>query len=150
MNAATTTPALQQHPHPAPHRGRISLFAIWFSILAGPLVWSLQQVINAGLAAHSCYPHDEPVSAPIWSAMAKGATWVELIACLVCVIGAVVAWRSWRRTRTERSGSAHHLIEAGDGRSRFMAMVGLLSSSLFLLAVLFAAVSFWIVPGCGG
>ncbi|HUL63875.1 MAG TPA: hypothetical protein VLW55_04600 [Burkholderiaceae bacterium] len=148
MNAATT-PALEQHPHPAPHRGRISLVGVWFSILAGPLVWSLQQIVNAGLAAHSCYPHDEPMRAPIWGAATAGATWIELIACIVCVIAGAVAWRNWRRTRTEHSGSAHHLIEAGEGRSRFMSMVGLLSSGLFLLAVLLAAAGLWIVRGCG-
>lgn len=45
-------------------------------------------------------------------------------------------------------GSGHHLLESGDGRSRFMAMVGMICSSLFLLGVVVALGILYSVAGC--
>jgi hypothetical protein len=41
-------------------------------------------------------------------------------------------------------------MEAGDGRTRFMAMVGLICSGLFLLATIFATGLLYMVQPCNG
>jgi hypothetical protein len=146
MNAANATP--QQQPHPAPHRDRLSLAAAWFAILAAPVAWSVQLLVNAPLVAHACYPHDEPLATPALSHLLAAAGWVEGLALALCLAGGAMALRNWRRTRNERPGTAHHLIEGGDGRSRFMAMAGLLTSSLFLIGVIFAAFNLTLAVPC--
>jgi hypothetical protein len=152
MNTAATASSSPMHrqPHPSPHRAKVGAFPIWFAIVAAPLAWNLQLLFNVALVAHGCYPHDEPRSEPLWNHLATATTAIEAIAMAVCVVAGLVAWRNWRRTREEAAGSAHHLIEGGDGRTRFMAMVGILCSGLFGLAVLFSAGLLAVVPPCAG
>lgn len=149
MNASATSP-MHREPHPAPQRERVGAFAIWFAIVAAPLAWNLQLLFNATLAAHGCYPHDEPLASPIWVHLMPVTAAIEVAAIAICVLAGIVATRNWRLTREEKPGSAHHLIEAGDGRTRFMAMVGLLCSGLFGLAVLLSAGMISVVPVCSG
>jgi hypothetical protein len=148
MNTAATAPSLEQQPHPAPHRSRVSPLATWFAVLAAPVAWNLQQLVDAATAAHGCYPHDEPVGAPLWHSLAAVALWVNVLACVVCIAAGLVAWRNWRSTLSEGPGSANRLLGGGEGRTRFLAMAGLMSSGLFLVAVLFAAGGLLIVGTC--
>ena len=148
--ASPTTSGPEQGVHPSPHRDRVSPWAMWFCILGAPVAWSVQQLVNAPLFAHGCYPKDVPLASPIWTNAGGVALSVELIAMVICVVAGLVAWRNWGRTRAEKEGSGHHLMEAGDGRSRFMAMVGLICSGLFLLATIFATGLLYMVQPCNG
>ena len=108
--------------------------------------------------------HREPHPAPQRERVGAFAIWFAIVAAplawnlqllfnaaiAICVLAGIVATRNWRLTREEKPGSAHHLIEAGDGRTRFMAMVGLLCSGLFGLAVLLSAGMISVVPVCSG
>lgn len=147
MNGDTT---VHRQAHPAPHRARVGAVATWFAILAGPLAWSAQLLVNSTIAAHGCYPHDMPLAGSIWGNARSVMAGVEIVALAFCALAGLGGWRNWLRTRDEKQGSAHHLLEAGDGRTRFMAMVGLMTSVLFLVAVAFAAFNLAAVPACGG
>jgi hypothetical protein len=146
--AATSVPA--QGVHASPHRDRVSPWAMWFGILGAPVAWSLQELIDVPLFAHGCFPKDVPIAEPIWVHAGSVALAVELVAVMVCVVAGLAAWRNWRRTRTEKGGSGHHLLEAGDGRSRFMAMVGMICSGLFLLATVVSIAFLYVVSPCNG
>jgi len=153
MNDPRPTPAGHgpaQGFHPSPHRDRVSPWAMWFCILGAPTAWSIQQLVNSPLFAHGCYPKDVPIAEPIWSNAFGVALWVELVALAVCIAAGLTAWRNWRRTRGEKEGSGHHLVESGDGRSRFMAMVGMICSGLFLLSTVFATALLFMVQPCNG
>ena len=154
MNASLSTASgpggPHGQPHPSPQRANVGRWAIWFAIVAAPLAWNLQLLVNVPIASYACFPHDVPFDAPIWSNLDTVTTVVEAVAVLVCVIAGLVGWRNWRRTHQEKPGSAHRLIEGGDGRTRFMAMVGMLVSGLFLIAVLFSCINLYAVPPCGG
>ena len=123
---------------------------MWFAILGAPTAWSIQQLVSPTIFAHGCYPEDMPLFEPIWGNALGVTLWIEAIAIVLCVAAGVVAWRNWRRTRDEKEGSAHHLMESGDGRTRFMALVGLICSGLFLIAVAFSTALLYMVPPCGG
>jgi hypothetical protein len=142
--------AVHRQAHPAPHRARVGLVPIWFAILAGPLAWSTQLLVNSTIAAHGCYPHDMPIASSIWGNAHGVMAGIEIAALVLCVWAGLTGWRNWRRTREEKGGSAHHLLEGGDGRTRFMSMVGMLTSALFLVAVAFSALNLTAVPACGG
>ena len=122
----------------------------WLAIVSAPLAWVLQLWVNVTVSAHACYPHDVPLAQPIWAHLAFTTALVEAIAICLCVFSGGLAWRNWQRTRNEKPGTAHRLIESGDGRARFLAMVAMLTSGLFLFAVVLTLINLAAVPPCGG
>ncbi len=154
MNArtspATPTTLKSGEDHPSPHRDRVGPWSIGFGLLAAPLVWVVELLVNFGLAAYACYPHDIPLASALWGWLHGYLVVVDVVAVLVCAAATVVALRMWRKTRHERPGSGHHLMESGDGRTRFLAMTSVLTSLLFLVAVLLQVFNVFVVPACSG
>ena len=125
--------------YPAPHRGQVSRLALWTGIFGGPLFWGVQLLVGYGLVAHNCYPEAIPHHRPVFAGT-HGAVLLVSVVALAGTLGAgLVALRSWRATSDERGGQATHLLHNAEGRTRFMAMAGLIMSGLFLLGVLTAA-----------
>lgn len=147
---SASSASVRNQPHPAPHRERVNPWAVWFGLLGAPLAWGAQLLINSALGAHGCYPHDVPLAVPVWSDMRQVMLGVEVAAILVCAAALLSAWFTWRRARHEKQGSGHHVVEAGDGRTRFMAMAGLMTSLLFLAGAGFACINVILVPACAG
>ncbi len=136
--------------HPSPHRHQVPGWSAWFSVMAAPLAWVLQLVVNVSLSSYACYPHDVPLATPLWTHMLGIAMTVEAVALLICIAAGLVSWRNWRRSRGEKPGDAHELIGGGNGRSRFVAMTGMLVSGLFLIATAFATINLAGIQPCGG
>lgn len=136
-------------PHPSPHRKRVALLALWFGIAAAPLAWDAQLLSSVSIAGHACFPKATPLSQPMEGGLPSLLIAVNLAAIAVALCGAVVAWSSWRKTRQERPGSVHDLLDVGDGRTRFMAMCGVMVSGLFVIALAFGTVTLTLVPLCG-
>jgi hypothetical protein len=142
--AATTSNAEQ----PAPHRGRVSLLALWTGLAAAPAAWTAQLlgfVLTAGLL-----PRDVPLDAPIWNGLRAGLMAISAAAIVIAVASMALSYLSWTRTRGERPGSGHQLISGGDGRTRFLSMCGLLVSALFLVAIGFETLPLLLSPLCRG
>src|SRR5665213_997798 len=135
--------------HPAPQRKHVGLAALLFGIAAAPAAWNAQLLLSVALSGHACYPRDALLSVPLWSGLWSILLAISLVGIMVAVAGVLVAWRSWRHTFDEREGSAHQLLDLGEGRTRFMAMCGILSSALFLVALVFATAALYLVPLCG-
>jgi len=66
----------------------------------------------------------------------------------LAILGGLVSFRNWRLTFDEAPGSAHHLLDNGEGRTRFLAMFGILTSVLFALGLVFATAAVFLVPLC--
>jgi formate-dependent nitrite reductase membrane component NrfD len=145
----TSVPPPVSTTHPAPHRHRVGLAALLFGLAAAPLAWNFQVLFSSSLAGYVCFPHAAPLSAPLWSGWRPVLFAVAGISIAVAVLGGLVSLRNWQRTFQERSGSAHHLLDLGEGRTRFMAMGGMLIGALFIYALLFGATALWLVPPCG-
>lgn len=141
--------SVHHQPHPSPHRGRVSLWSSWFGLLAAPHAWGLQLLVNSAITGYACYPHDVPLDSPLWAGVRTTLAVVEALAVALALAGGWTAWRNWRRTRQEKPGSGQRLMEAGDGRTRFMAMSGMMVSVLFLVAIVFSWIQFAVLPGCG-
>lgn len=142
--------------HPAPKRGHVRLFALWFGLLGGFVAWTLQTLVNLPVAAHGCYPQLAPLSHPVIAVRGLAFT-VSVAAVLVSAAAMFVAWRSWSRTREENQGSsgagdahgpAAALLETGEGRTRFMALAGVLTSGGFLLLTAVHALTIFLVGPC--
>lgn len=149
-SAGSSSPAAHGQPHPAPHRARVRAWSLWFAIAGAPLAWLMQLVVNAVLAGNACYPHDVPLAQPAWPQLLQVSAGVEVVALLICLAAGATAWRNWRRSHAEAPGDGHQAVASGDGRTRFMAMVGMLCSALFLGATALAFAFIGTVPPCAG
>lgn len=134
--------------HPSPHRARTSLTRLLYGLIAAPMAWVISQVASSTLAQEACFPKTEPLASPAFD----GAHLLQFAllgaAFVISASGAWVAYTSWRQTRQEAEGDTHLMLSAGEGRSRFMALAGLLTSVGFLVGVLFSIPAVMFVPAC--
>jgi hypothetical protein len=137
-------------PHPAPHRRRVTAFESVFGLIAGPLAWAAQLDLNYALASRWCFPKDERALLPLaasdwtWPAMIIGM----LAAVSIGLAALLVSWRAYRATRAEQTGGVRELMDVGSGRTRFLALWGVLLGSGFALASGLTAVAFIVLPRC--
>jgi hypothetical protein len=137
--------------HPAPHRERVSLLALLFGLAAGPAGWIAQLLLGYGLSSYACYPSDEPqlTSPPRgWSGEHVWLLAINLLCLALTVAGFLTALANWRRTRAEKEGGAHRLLQTGEGRARFLALSGMLACGVFALAILANTWTVLGVPAC--
>jgi hypothetical protein len=103
---------------------------------AAPLFWLGQMMLGYGVSAYVCYPGDHPLGPTAGSGLTSALMMFNLIALAGCAAGASVSWRIWAQLR------------AGDGRNRFLALWGVMSSLWFFAAVLFNAIVSIMVTPC--
>jgi uncharacterized membrane protein len=147
---AAAEPTTNGVGHPAPSRHRVSPLALWFGLVGAPAAWSAQLLIDYPFAAHACYPHLVPLTAPF---MGRGRLWtilaiVSIAAVLVSLAALAVAYRSWRATKDEAAGETHEALDSGEGRTRFMAMAAVMTGTLFSLAAITHGISLLLVSPC--
>lgn len=147
MTASSTSSASPEHPSQG--RREIGPFRLAFGVLAAPLAWSADELFSYGAASHLCRMKasggDQSLTVP-------GSPWfwgLLVVTLIIAVAGFVVALGNWRKTREEQTGSGHHLLELGEGRSRFVAMCGMLTSGGFLVAFVFMLANLILAPLCG-
>jgi hypothetical protein len=135
--------------HPSPGRHAVSQPMLWFGLLAAPLAWSLEELLSYGIASYVCRMKASGVE----QTLTHGETpwfWVVLVSTLIIALaGSWVALANWRKTRGEKGGAGQHLLELGEGRSRFIAMASVLTSGGFLLAFVFMFLNLALAPLCG-
>jgi hypothetical protein len=119
---------------PAPEV-RLRFFWLLLGIAAAPLAWLGQVMLGYGLTTGACYPGDHPLYPRETGALLAALVVCDLVALAICAAGAVVSWRG-RRT-------------AKNGRDRFLALWGVLSSLWFFAAILFNVLAS-LVPRCAG
>jgi hypothetical protein len=134
---------------PVPARHTASLAALWFGLFAAPAVWSVQLLVLYPLVAHSCFPREHPLAMPVIRSLSTATGLVTAVALAVALLAGLVALRSWRAAQPERESPELHLLETGEGRSRFMAFGGVVLSGLFLFGILMNAVPLLLLGPCG-
>ncbi|RTL88486.1 MAG: hypothetical protein EKK29_05110 [Hyphomicrobiales bacterium] len=135
--------------HPAPHRTRIPDAALFSALLAPPLAWSAQLLLNYGLASHACFPSWSPKASPMWGWLDASLLAINLAALVIAIAATVVSFVLWRRVSREAAGSHEDLLDAGQGRTRFFAIWGVWSGVWFIVQILFGTIAAVGVPGCG-
>jgi uncharacterized membrane protein YbhN (UPF0104 family) len=138
------------HQHPAPHRHRASPGLLLFAISGAGIAWLAQLIIDYALAAHRCYPHDVPATGGIADWLRVTLAGLNIAAVIVALAAGLAARRIWLQTRGEREGASDELIDAGEGRTRFVAMCGQLAAIGFLVAIAFDTIAVFSVPTCSG
>lgn len=134
--------------HPAPQRGNAVPGLTIVGLLAAPVAWFLQLLISYGLQGDTCRGLVPSLLSASWGTRPSLAVAVEAIAAVVCAFGLGAAARNWRLTRNEGPGDHHAALSSGHGRTRFLALCGIIGSAIFLLATLFALIIPFLVPSC--
>jgi hypothetical protein len=140
--------AVPNHQHPAPHRRNVGLSSLLLGLTAAPVAWVTQLIVGYGVASHACFPGDMPRASPLFLATGTIVTAFNLAAIIISIAGVVLSFRSWRATREEHAGRSHRLLDVGEGRTRFLAICGMLTSMGFLVATIFASIAILAVPLC--
>jgi len=122
--------------------------ALWFGVFGGPLFWSLQELVNYTITAHFCFPRALPLAAPSFGGTWTVALVVEIAALIGALVAGLVSWRSWRLTKGEAEREHGAVLDTAEGRTRFIAYAGMLSSGLFALAIILSGFALFIVPAC--
>jgi len=122
---------------PAPEARQPRFLWLLFGCVAPPLAWLGQVMLAYGVTAYVCYPADHPVSVST-SGLFVLLIAFDLASLAFSLAGAWVSWRIWTRVR------------GGEGRNRFLALWGLMSSLWFFVAILFNVIASLVVPPCPG
>jgi hypothetical protein len=66
----------------------------------------------------------------------------------VCLVALFVSWRNWEAAHSHAAGEESELLDRGEGRTRFMAMAGILLSAIFALLLMMSSISLFLAPQC--
>ncbi|MFZ2169710.1 MAG: hypothetical protein WAW61_08750 [Methylococcaceae bacterium] len=133
---------------PAPRRGQVSAIRIGLGLFGAPVAWLTQFSLSEPLAAHACYPYQTPLSAPIWEGLPVILAAISIACLAVALLSGFVAWTSWRQSERKPVGEGVSVIEAGEGRNRFLVKLSLMSSFIFTTAIIFNIFAVLLVPPC--
>ncbi len=108
------------------------------------------ELIQYGITAHACFPLNRPraVVPSNWAGLQPMLLGVAALALVVGGTALLVAWRNLRRTAQEHRGRVDELLEVGEGRTRFLAVWGMLLSGGFLVAIILQILALVLVPPC--
>lgn len=113
-------------------RGR-GIAVLWFGLLAGPAAWFLHLNISYSLVRFICF---------------HGHGWLLHLttgaALVLAAAGAWVAWRSWNLIGAPEVTNGPGTL----GRTRFMALGGLMLSGFFLTIILLAWIPDFLLHPC--
>jgi hypothetical protein len=152
MSAMQDTNSIMEAQHPSPHRDRVSVPLLFLGLFLGPVAWGLQLITNFALASYRCYPDGAPRTSilPGWQWSSPAILLINVTAAVLALIGAAISYSLWQTVRNEHRGTVGHLVDAGEGRTRFLALWGVMTGLGFLVAILFDTVALSMVPQCAG
>lgn len=136
--------------HPSPHRERVGVAALFYGLFIAPLVWAGNLMITYALATHACYPGHDPL---VQATPGFGFAWPLILALflatlVLCASGFAVSWRNWLISGAESEGHVHHLLDAGEGRTRYLSVIGMAYGMLFFVLTVLGVITLAIVPLC--
>ena len=120
------------------------------ALFGAPGAWVTQMALTPLIAAYACYPHQFPLPAPLW----PGLTAILATIGFVCLAGALfygyialVSWRSLGRYSKDALNKQHP-VQKDEGQTRFLAMLGMMSSFMFIIAILFNTFAVLSIRSC--
>ncbi|HEY5106765.1 MAG TPA: hypothetical protein VII73_08330 [Caulobacteraceae bacterium] len=146
-----TVSQIGPHEHPSPHRDRVSPWTSLLALAAGPGAWILQLSVDFGVATSVCEQGGAPRAAspnPGWGPVDLFLVCFNLACLAIALAGGMTALAAWRRSRAEKPGCANAVLDVGEGRTRFLALCGMLTAAVFAIAILFDTAWPFFVPPC--
>lgn len=104
---------------------------LWFGVLVAPAAWAVQGFTSVILSTNACDAGNLNASAV---RIALGVLTIALLA--IALWGGVTAFRSWTILSHHRS----LLASDAPGREEYMALIGMFSSLVFVIGLLWAGI----------
>lgn len=128
--------------HPAPQRRRVNGFAILLGLTGAPAAWIGVSLVNYALTSEICARSGS-----------SGLPWGGLLGLnllgFAAALGALwISYDGWRRSHDEQSGEQQKTLEVGEGRTRFLALCGIVTSIGFAIGIAFAILPLLLVMTC--
>ncbi|SEL16957.1 hypothetical protein [Nitrosovibrio tenuis] len=148
------SPSVKQNvsaKHRSPHRYPMGRTLV--SLFGAPVAWVMQMSLSEPIAAYACYPRQVPLSAPLWVELPLILAVISLVCLAAGLLSGYVAWTSWRQIRNgsvviTKAANGHPDAGVDEGQTRFLTMLGMMSSSLFIVAIVFTCCAIFLVPPC--
>jgi hypothetical protein len=121
---------------------------VLIGMLAAPFAWVVQMGITEALAAQSCFPHTRPLAAPAIPWLDAAILAVNAVCLVLGCCGAIIAWRNVRFVKRIRSGMPGNANNEPGLLDGFLARVGVMTSTLFVFALIATDIAVLIVSPC--
>ncbi|MEO5868184.1 MAG: hypothetical protein ABIQ19_13955 [Sphingomonas sp.] len=113
-----------------------------------PAAWAFELLVGFGISSNAC-----PLTAgSIAQVGFTGEKALLIVLQLVCLTGAIASGlmsrRHWQRVRGEKADSEHSHLTLGEGRTRFVALAGMLTAGAFAIAIVFNLLEPILIPLC--
>jgi hypothetical protein len=120
--------------------GLMSAIRLWFGLFGAPAAWIAQIFLSEPLAAHACYPYQTPLSEPIWKGLPATLLTLGLACLALALLSGFAGWRAWRQPDFSPAGKKN--------RNRFLVKLSLMSSFIFIAAIIFNLFAVLLVSPC--
>jgi hypothetical protein len=131
--------------HPAPGRHAIGLPLLGLTLTTAPAAWMTQLLFAFASTSYLCRP-GYPGAAPNWLLPTLGI--LNFIALLAAMASLAIAVQLVRRTTHEHRDRSGGVLDAGEGRTRFLATWAAFISLVFIVAIFANTFSLQLVPLC--
>lgn len=122
---------------------RVSALRLLAALFGAPAAWVAQLSWSEPLAANACYPYQSPLPAPLWPELSVILALISAACLIIGLVSGYIAWSLCRQTHARLLSG-----EDNDDRSRFLAKLGILSSFIFTMAILFTSCAVLLVSPC--
>jgi hypothetical protein len=144
MQSAPSTTGLDIG-HPAPQRHQAYPLSLLFALLGPPTGWSVQLLFGFASTSYLCTGRAE-IAVPAW--LSPAVIGLNFSALAIAVAALMVALSLVRRSAHEHRQRSGGILDAGEGRTRFLAAWSLFTSIVFFVATLANSFSLFLVSSC--
>jgi hypothetical protein len=127
---------------------RISMIRIGVGIFGAPIAWINQMLLSMPIAAHACYPNQAPLSSPIWQDLPAILMTIGVTCLIIALMSGVSAWNTWREYQRRLIDKEMSVMPKSGHRTRFLIKISLMSSFVFIVAIVFNICAILLVPPC--
>ena len=114
------------------------------------MAWVIQMALTQPIAAYACYPHQFPLPAPLWPELPTILGTIGFICLAGALFSGYIALGSWRSLGRSPEGALNEqfVLQKDEGQTRFLAMLGMMSSFVFIVAILFNTFAVLLIRSC--
>lgn len=121
----------------------LSPFSLGYSILAGPVLWFVHFFAVYAVAEFGCRSNFNNLVYITPANIQVAILVLTVIALAAVAFGGALAYRSWQTLGQEKAETT-----AEEARFRFLSILGILFSGLFLLSILFTVAPTFVLNVC--
>lgn len=145
----TLSPELEFANNLRPNRpALLGALRLLLGLFGAPMAWAFQIALSEPLAARACYPNRTPLPEPSWAGWSVVMPAVSLACLAFALLSGWAALTVWRGQTLEPMAGRDDFLRLRRGRIRFLSRLGLMSSGLFIVAVVFNTLAVLLVPLC--